>query len=155
MSQRYPLRDIVEQVSSKHKLVLSLDNKNEAKAKKQIENAYEAWAANDFKTARDLFQEAGKYIGSDDVPQYKLDIVIGIVSEFAEYDSLFHSIVDEARDIIKQEANILQTEIYARLKSYSKQDIQYALYYAEVKKILKREKKGRTYVLNIGNTSDQ
>ena len=95
-----------------------------------------------------FFQDAGALLGNNDVPQYKLDILIEIISNFAETDDLFHRIKDDALNIISKNPNILQTDIYSLLKAYSKNDIQYTLYYAEYKNYIIRTKKGISYLLN-------
>lgn len=148
LRDNYPNLELVNSVLKQHVINFSLDNSAEIEAKKQFDVACNAWAANDYKNARKYFQEAGASLGDNDVPQYKLDILIEIISNFAETDDLFHRIKDDALMVISKNPNILQTDIYNLLKAYSKSDIQYALYYAEYKNYITRTKKGRSYLLN-------
>lgn len=80
----YPNLDLVNSILKKHIIELSIDNKAKIRAKEQFDEACNAWAANDYKNASRLFQDALALLGSNDVSQYKLDIPIEIISNFAE-----------------------------------------------------------------------
>ena len=142
--------ELVDSILKKHNIVFSIDNPDEMMAHKHLQVACEAWVEGDYKTARTEFQHTARLLGRDDVPQYKLDAFLGLASEFVEHDSLFHHIKNDAISVIRNNPDILQADIYGLLKSYSKNDIQYALVYAELKGYITRTKKGRSYILNLG-----
>lgn len=148
LRDNYPNLEFVNSILKQHVINFSLDNSAEISAKTKFDEACNAWAANDYKNVRKHFQDAGALLGNNDVPQYKLDILIEIISNFAETDDLFHRIKNDALKIISKNPNILQTDIYSLLKAYSKNDIQYTLYYAEYKNYIIRTKKGISYLLN-------
>ncbi|RDU53276.1 hypothetical protein CQA49_01380 [Helicobacter sp. MIT 00-7814] len=148
IKQKYPNKELVERIVKKHALDFSTDSDNEILASKNLEKAFLYWAENDLKRARDCFQRTAQITAQDDIPQYKSEIVTKIITEFTEYDDLFHDIIRDTQNILDKNPNILQTDIYAHLKEYSKRDIQYALYYADVKNLISRVKKNRSYILN-------
>lgn len=149
-TKSYPNLNLVDSILKKHNITFSTDNPDEMMAHDCFQIACEAWIEDDYKTARTEFQKTAALLRRDDVPQYKLDNFLELASEFVEHDSLFHYIKNDIISVICNNPNILQTDIYGLLKSYSKNDIQYALYYAELKGYITRTKKGRSYILNLG-----
>ncbi|ANV98580.1 hypothetical protein BBW65_07125 [Helicobacter enhydrae] len=150
---KYPNKEFVEAFIKEHPVNFYPENERELLAIDSLKNAYACWMGNDYSSARKNFLESATLLSNDEIAQYKADCIIKIIADFSDYDPIYHFILDETRIILKSKSGILQTEIYSFLRDYSKKDIQYVLYYADFKKEIKREKKGRSYILalQVGN----
>jgi hypothetical protein len=81
--------------------------------------------------------------------QSQLDAVKREYSEFVKTDPTYQLLRQALVLAIQQQPGILQTEMYARLSKISKEDLQYALYFAADHGFIVRTKKGRTYALSL------
>jgi hypothetical protein len=70
-------------------------------------------------------------------------------SEFVKTDPKFLSLFPVIEDKIRENPQILQTELYKLLPELSRSDISFVLYFAEEHSRISRMKKGRTYQLEI------
>jgi len=112
-------------------------------------------AQGDISTARGAYAalvESWKQqnINSGGTLQSELDAVKQEYSDFVKTDPLYHEIKNAALQTIKERPGIMQTEIYTALSRFSREDVQYALYFAADHGIIIRTKKGRTYALSLG-----
>lgn len=149
-----PNKDFVEKFIERHPINFHPTNKRETLALEELKNAYYFWMHNDFSSARKNFLDSAKWLSNDEIAQYKADCIIGIIASFSNYDPMYHLMLDEIKEILMEKPNILQTEIYSLLRNYSKNDIQYVLYYADFKNDITRKKKGRSYILNLKDEVD-
>jgi hypothetical protein len=115
-------------------------------------------AQDDISTARGAYAalaESWKQqnINSGGTLQSELDAVKREYSDFVKTDPLYREIKDVAVQAIRERPGMLQTEMYTTLSRFSKEDVQYALYFAADHDLIIRTKKGRTYALSLGSNA--
>jgi hypothetical protein len=110
-----------------------------------LQVAREARAADDYNTARLMYQKCAYGVtmrGSDKEKR----LLKEEQTQFAKADPLYREIISQAKGIVTGEPGILQTELYKRLP-HDREEIQSALYFGHELRDLRREKKGRSYMI--------
>lgn len=114
-----------------------------------VKVARAAWGARDFERARLMYQKSAYAASVIRDPDIKEQVNAMLRAEQARYvvdDPLFDAILASALKVICASPGILQSELYKQIP-YEREQAQWALYYAEVLGRVRREKKGRSYVL--------
>lgn len=120
-----------------------------------LEKAYKYWKKGDFNNARKMFQKVGFTIKTleTEAPDYKKRMVkrqkekiIKIQANFAAIDPLYRTIISHVKKMLDRNSPVIQSEIYDKL-SFNKEDVIYALYFADVLNDIVRKKKGVSYLL--------
>lgn len=68
-------------------------------------------------------------------------------SDFVKQDPFYNEMYKAIVPIVRKQPGILQTDLYKLFPDSSKESIRYVLYFAADHGKLKREKKGRSYIL--------
>jgi len=128
---------------------------------KRIESAYSFWREarsaerrRDFEGTRKLYlkaveslEQAEKITESPAGTKY-LEMLKNEYYNFVVHrDPLYRMILKHPLLRINENPGILQTELYEQFKSHKKEDLTYALYFAEKEGLVRREEKGRSYQL--------
>lgn len=84
----------------------------------------------------------GKGVGSDEKARFKQGM-----TEFASADPLVREIAERVRDLVAETPGLLQSKIYGNFPEYDKEQVRYALYFANELGLVHRKKKGNSYEL--------
>lgn len=142
-----------EPVPRQTELLQSTESVPPGDAGEFVKAARAAWRSADFNRARLMYQKSAYAASIIQDTRLKEQVNTMIKAEQAKYvvnDPLFNSIVSAALSVIHSSPGIIQSKLYEHLP-YEREQTQWALYYAEVLGRVRREKKGRSYVLSPGN----
>ncbi len=117
-------------------------------------NAYKALRESNFDRARDSFFRWVESVRQQNINtngkfEKELEEAKKEYSEFVKQDPLYIEICKIILLKIKEQPDMLQTEIYILFPQFSKDNLSYALYFAAEHGKITRLKKGRTYSLTI------
>jgi hypothetical protein len=118
-----------------------------------MEIARRAWRSGDFDRARLMYQKSSYAASNIGDAKIKDQVNTMIKSEQAKYvieDPVFNIIVERALEVIRSSPGIMQSKIYEQIP-YDRELTQWVLYYADVIGRIRREKKGRSYMLSVGS----
>ncbi len=118
-----------------------------------VKAARAAWRAGDFDRARLMYQKSSYAASVIQDSHLKDQVNCMLKAEQAKCvvdDPLFNAIVSEVLLVVRSSPGILQSKLYEHL-SCERDQAQWALYYAEVLGQVRREKKGKSYALTVGN----
>ena len=116
------------------------------------ENAYTFLKNDNYDSARSAFfrwveSVRQQNINTDGALEKELEEAKKAYSEFAVIDPTYKALCDIILPMIRENPEILQTDVYKMLPEVDKQDISYVLYFAADHGKIQRIKKGRTYSL--------
>ncbi|HCL57265.1 MAG TPA: hypothetical protein DHW82_09700 [Spirochaetia bacterium] len=110
---------------------------------------------NDFDMARGSYRKAVEAARQNNILNDYIfeDLYKKVENDYFEFalkkDPLFNEILRKITPTIKATPGILQSDLFKYFKEIQKEEIQYSLYIAEKSNLVKRIKKGRSYILSI------
>lgn len=110
-----------------------------------LNSGRDAWVRGDFDIARIMYQKCAYSVTSGGTDREKV-LLKQEQADFAQAHPLYKTIVKDIEEIVIVEPGTVQTALYKQL-SYNKEDIQWAIYFADELGDLRREKKGRSYAV--------
>ena len=117
-----------------------------------LEVARAARQAGDFETAREEYLKAAQALAQFKGEEWAKASLRQEQTDFARDDPLYQAIVAAVRPIVQAEPGILQTALYGRLP-FGREEVGYAVYFANEVGDIRRRKKGRTYEIFPGENS--
>jgi hypothetical protein len=150
---------------------LQVEEKNSMELAKEIKNIFldTARAAEknrDYLRARVQYMKCIEDLKRNGAPQKEIDYIEKEYEEFVKRDPIFRELINRLLPFIKENPGILQSQISKHFQSVewpelynynrpvAKEDIYYALYFADKFGIIQRVKKGRSYQLFLNETSN-
>jgi hypothetical protein len=127
----------------------------------RVDTTYQCWRearlaekSGNFKKARGLYLKASECLEQiEKLTEHPplADLLEKLRSEYYDFvvhrDPNYRLLINNPLLFIKEHSGILQTELYKIFPDNSRDDMSYALYFAEKEGLIRREKKGRSYEL--------
>ncbi|MDR0673320.1 MAG: hypothetical protein LBF93_06620 [Zoogloeaceae bacterium] len=139
-----------------HRLEIPIDGEDRAHVvidwRAQMEEIAQAWREGDYDFARTWLQKLAYALGtieSGRAPLWAHDRFKSLVAAFTQDDPLYKNILCRVIPAVTISPGVLQSQLMKALPDVSPEHFRYVLYYAEYIGDIRREKKGRSYVLYL------
>lgn len=117
--------------------------------RRQFEEIDKAWRQGDYDFARDWLQKLAYRLKSEEAPEAVHTKFKALMVEFTRDDPLYAEVMRQAIPAISDNPGIIQSQLAKQFPQFDSEQFRYAMYYGEVIGDVIREKKGRSYALQI------